>query len=251
MRVLIIEDEKHNAARLQRILLEIDAGIEVVGLLETRRDSITWFKNNPAPDVALMDVRLSDGLSFDIFSEVTVECPIIFTTAYDEYAVRAFRVNSIDYLLKPIEKNELITALGKVKVNNNIPQYISINQLTEFLNQRTLMFRKRFLLPSYDGYKTLLTEEIEFIYSEFKTTHVVLKDGGVEILPQSMEELEEELDPDVFFRANRQLIVHINSIGSIQNGFNGKLKIILKKDKAREVIVSREKAPLLKAWLDR
>ena len=113
------------------------------------------------------------------------------------------------------------------------------------------MFRKRFLLPSYDGYKTLLTEEIEFIYSEFKTTHVVLKDGGFEILPQSMEELEEELDPDIFFRANRQLIIHINSIGSIQNSFNGKLKIILKKDKAREVIVSREKAPFLKAWLDR
>ncbi|GAA3924203.1 response regulator [Chitinophaga oryziterrae] len=251
MKILIIEDEKHNAARLQRILLEIDARIDVVGLLETMKDSITWFKNNPAPDVALMDVRLSDGLSFDIFSEVTVKCPIIFTTAYDEYAVRAFKVNSIDYLLKPIEKNELITALGKVKVNNNIPQYINVNQLSELLNQRTLMFRKRFLLPSYDGYKTLLTEEIEFIYSEFKTTHVVLKDGRVEILPQSMEELEEELDPDVFFRANRQLIVHINSIGSIQNSFNGKLKIILKKNKTREVIVSREKAPLLKAWLDR
>lgn len=251
MKVLIIEDEKFNAARLQRILKEIDLPVEVLAVLGTVAESVVWFKENPGPDVVLMDIRLADGLSFDIFAQTNVACPVIFTTAYDEYAVRAFKVNSIDYLLKPIEKDELETALQKVKPVAATSMDQNLLQVLRVFKERSQVYRKRFLLPSYDGFKTVSVEDIDLAYSEFKLTHLVLKNGTVETVPQSMEDLEDELDPDTFFRANRQVIVGVHCIESIQNDFNGKLRIILKRNADNEVLVSREKAPVLKAWLDR
>lgn len=251
MKILIIEDEKFNAARLQRILKEILPSVEILAVLETVTESVNWFKENPKPDVVLMDIRLADGLSFDIFTQTSVSCPVIFTTAYDEYAVRAFKVNSIDYLLKPIEKEELAAALQKVRPEADSPVDHSLLQLLQVFKERNQVYRKRFLLPSYDGFKTVSVEDIDLAYSEFKLTHLVLKNGTVETVPQSMEDLEDELDPDTFFRANRQVIVGVHCIDSIQNDFNGKLRILLKRNGGNEVLVSREKAPLLKAWLDR
>lgn len=251
MKILIIEDEKFNAARLQRILKEILQSVEILGVLETVTESVNWFKENPKPDVVLMDIRLADGLSFDIFTQTSVSCPVIFTTAYDEYAVRAFKVNSIDYLLKPIEKEELAAALQKVRPKADSPVDHNLLQLLQVFKERNQVYRKRFLLPSYDGFKTVSVEDIDLAYSEFKLTHLVLKNGTVETVPQSMEDLEDELDPDTFFRANRQVIVGVHCIDSIQNDFNGKLRILLKRNGGNEVLVSREKAPLLKAWLDR
>jgi two-component system response regulator LytT len=252
MKILIIEDEKHNAARLQRILQEIDSSHHTLAVLETVSESVAWFKQNPATDVVLMDVRLADGLCFDIFTAIEVRSPIIFTTAYDEYAVRAFKVNSIDYLLKPIEKEELIAALGKVQPLSADP--VPDTNLTELLRvfkERNTLYRKRFLIPNFDGYKTVAVEEVDFVYSEFKVTHLSLIGGQVETVSQSMEDLEDELDPDVFFRANRQIIVNVHCIKSIQNEFNGKLRILLKRNVDTEVLVSREKAPVFKVWLDR
>lgn len=251
MKILIIEDEKHNAARLQRILQEMELETEIVGLLETVKESVTWFEQNDAPDVILMDIRLADGLSFDIFLKTQVLSPVIFTTAYDEYAVRAFKVNSIDYLLKPIEKQELFTALERVKpVKSSTEANPGFEHLLEFFKDKVITYRKRFLLPVYNGYKTLMTEDIDFIYSEFKITHLVLKNGETEIVQQSMEDLEEELDPAVFFRANRQVIISVQSIDRILNSTNGKLNIVLKRKKDKEVLISREKTPLFKTWLD-
>lgn len=252
MKILIIEDEKHNAARLQRIVMETEFPVTIVGVLETVSESVAWFNENPHPDVVLMDIRLSDGLSLDIFTRTSLQCPVIFTTAYDEYAVRAFKVNSIDYLLKPIEKQELISALGKVKPQSSDPVLnTNLVQLLSVFKERNTVYRKRFLLPSFDGYKTITVEDIDFVYSEFKITHLSLSNGTVEIVPQSLEDLEEELDPDVFFRANRQVIISVNCIKNIQNDFNGKLRILLKRTADLEVLVSREKAPVFKAWLDR
>lgn len=252
MKILIIEDEKHNASRLQRLLTEISAEFEIEGVLETVRESVSWLEKNVAPDVILMDIRLSDGLSFDIFDKVDVVSPVIFTTSYDEYAVRAFKVNSIDYLLKPIEKEELEAALEKVDIERkkSVPS-LELEQLLHLFREKSPVFRKRFLLPRANGYKTLTVGEIGYIFTEQKITFLVTRNGNSEILGQTMDELEDELDPDVFFRANRQFIIHIDSVGMIQNDINGKLKVVLKHDHTIEIIVSREKAPLLKKWLDK
>ncbi len=252
MKILIIEDEKHNASRLQRLLTDISSEFEIVGVLETVRESVYWLEKRPAPDVVLMDIRLSDGLSFDIFDKVDVVSPVIFTTSYDEYAVRAFKVNSIDYLLKPIEKEELEAALEKVDIERkkSVPS-LELEQLLHIFKEKSPVFRKRFLLPRANGYKTLTVGEIGYIFTEQKITNLVTRDGNSEILGQTMDELEDELDPDVFFRANRQFIIHIDNVCMIQNDINGKLKVVLKHDNMIEIIVSREKAPLLKKWLDR
>jgi len=252
MKILIIEDEKHNASRLQRLLTEISSDFEIIGVLETVRESVFWLEKKTVPDVILMDIRLSDGLGFDIFDKVDVVSPVIFTTSYDEYAVRAFKVNSIDYLLKPIEKEELEVALEKVDIERkkSVPS-LELEQLLHLFREKSPVFRKRFLLPRANGYKTLTVGEIGYIFTEQKITNLVTRDGNSEILGQTLDELEDELDPDTFFRANRQFIIHIDNVGMIQNDINGKLKVVLKSDNAIEIIVSREKAPLLKKWIDR
>jgi len=247
--VLIIEDEKLNADRLKRLLKEIKPSIQILDVLDNIADSITWFQSNESPDLVMMDIRLSDGLSFEILESIKIDCPIIFTTAFDEYAVRAFKFNSIDYLLKPVEKKELENALIKLdslklQQTNQDP----IQGLLDFIYPKD--FRTRFLLPYKDGYKTILVEDIQYFYSEFKLTHAKLKCGTVEIVPQTLEELEQQLNPKVFFRANRQFIVHIDAIKRLHNHFNGKLKVEIKYSEDVEVLVSREKAQLLKNWLD-
>lgn len=249
VKVLIIEDEKLNADRLKRLLKEIKPAIQILDVLDTISDSIHWFQTHDAPDLVMMDIRLSDGISFEILDTIKVACPIIFTTAFDEYAVRAFKFNSIDYLLKPVEKKELEHAL--LKLDNLKLQQVSqapIQGLMDFIYPKD--FRTRFLLPYKDGYKTILVEDIQYFYSEFKLTHAQLKGGTVEIVPQTMEELEQQLNPKVFFRANRQFIVHIDAIKRLHNHFNGKLKVEIKQNEEVEILVSREKAQLLKNWLD-
>jgi two-component system response regulator LytT len=252
MNILIIEDEKHNTLRLQRLVSELSDSYKIVDTLSCVEDTVEWIASNPAPDVALMDIRLSDGLSFDIFQKTKVSFPVIFTTAYDEYAIRAFKVNSIDYLLKPIQKEELAEALKKVKPTP-APHTASpdIEQLIELIQDKNKGYRKRFLLPVFDGFKSIQTSDILFIYFEHKLTRLILNNNKEEFLSYTLDELEEELDPEYFFRANRQYIVHINSIEQILNNFNGKLKIVLKNHADKEVIISKEKAHRFKEWLDR
>lgn len=251
MRVVIIEDEKPNATRLKNILLDISPSIKIEVVLDTVSASVDWFKQHPHPDVALMDIRLADGLSFDIFPQVALSCPVIFTTAYDEYAIRAFKVNSIDYLLKPIEKDDLQQSLERIHKQSLQPGPTEmVQQLLEFFKQKDITYRTRFMLPFRDGYKTVLVDDVDFIFYAFNVTHLVLKDKTQVALTQTMDELEEQLDPKQFFRANRQHIINISSIDNIQNYFSGKLKIKLKRDPEREILVSKEKVPLFKQWLD-
>jgi two-component system response regulator LytT len=252
MRILIIEDEQRNANRLQSLLLEINPDIVVVDILESVSDSIEWFAANDEPDLILMDVRLADGLCFEIFSVCTLKAPVIFTTAYDEYAIRAFKVNSIDYLLKPIDKVELSSALNKYKQFSAQNQTgAMISSLVDIIRKPGAVHRSRFLIPIHDGYKTIIVQDISYIYSEFKVSNLVLNNGDVQAILFTMDELEEQLNPDLFFRANRQHLISINSIKSIHNYFNGKLKVILNGLEDVEIYISREKATLFKQWLDR
>ncbi|MBF4470952.1 LytR/AlgR family response regulator transcription factor [Flavobacterium sp. HJJ] len=250
MRILIVEDESINASRLKRLLLELEPVCEIVNIIDTVDGSVAWLESNEMPDLITMDIRLADGISFSIFEKTAVTCPVIFTTAYDEYAVRAFKVNSIDYLMKPIEKNELKTALEKFKA---LPKTQNSNDISEilkgFINKPS--YRLRFLVNYRDGYKSVNVSDIDFVYSEFKTSHLFLKDTTIIPVAHTMEELDEELDPDIFFRANRQFLIRAESIKSISNYFNSKLKIELKRAPQQEVIISREKASLFKVWMDR
>lgn len=247
-KILIIEDEKLNADRLTRLLRTIIPQVTIIAVLESVSESIAWFEQNSTPDLVMMDVRLSDGLSFDLLKKVDMDCPIIFTTAYDEYAVQAFKYNGVDYLLKPIEPEELEHALRKVEKSSHKPfDTQSIENLVGLLRPKA--YRNRFLLPFKDGYKAVLVQEIIYIYVEQRVTIAHLTDGSEVVLQQSMEELDQQLDPKIFFRANRQFIINIDYVVQVLNYFNGKLKVILK-DSNTEIIVSRDKASALKAWMD-
>ncbi|ACT92064.1 LytR/AlgR family response regulator transcription factor [Dyadobacter fermentans] len=246
--ILIIEDEKPNADRLKRLISFVNPASSIVGVLESVSESVDWLSKNPCPDLIMMDVRLPDGLSFEIFDKVQIPCAVIFTTAYDEYAVRAFKVNSVDYLLKPIEQEELEQALRVAEQRQQSEQTLSIESLLNHINKKE--YRSRFLLPFRDGYKTVLVSDIEYFFSEHKITKAKLQNGSEEVLQQSLEELEEQLDPKTFLRVNRQFIIHIDSITHIHNHFNGKLKIELRKSADVEIIVSREKAASIKSWMD-
>ncbi|MCL7989311.1 LytTR family DNA-binding domain-containing protein [Sphingobacterium sp. lm-10] len=250
MKILIVEDEKPNADRLKRLIKELRPRAEVIGVLECVSETLDWLAANACPDVMLMDVRLSDGLSFEILERKPIDCPIIFTTAYDEYAVRAFKHNSIDYLLKPVEKEELSAALEKLESQQHpsVLNQHALDDLIHFFQPKP--FRKRFLLPYKDGYKSILVQDVIYFYSEWKITRARLSDGSEEVIPLTMEELEQQVDSSVFFRANRQFIVCVDAIGQVHNYFNGKLKVDIKQNPALEVIISREKASLFKNWLN-
>lgn len=252
MRILIIEDEKFNVLRIQRILSDISQDIDVVGITASVKESVTWFNNNSHPDVILMDIRLEDGISFDIFNYVDVKSPIIFTTSYDEYAIRAFKVNSLDYLLKPIEREDLELALKKVRIDIEEKNPLgNIKELLKQLEQQTNLYRKRFLVRKYKGHASLNVEDVDFIFSENKITYLFTKEHTKHVVNQTLEEISEELNPDFFFRINRQYILSVDSILTLNDSINGKLRVVLQRDPSREIIISREKAPIFKAWLDR
>lgn len=248
--VLIIEDEKPNAERLKRLLHQLRPNVEILSTEEYVSSSVAFLKNKPQPDLIMMDIRLSDGLCFEIFNHVEVSSFIIFTTAYDEYALKGFKYNSIDYLLKPIKPNELEAALQRYE-NLLTDQFLApaaLEGLADYLNPKR--YRKKFLLAFRDGYKSLFTEDILYFYSEWGTTKAMLKSNAFEVVPQTLDELEHQLDPSVFFRANRQVIVHIDAIKNVFNHFNGKLKVEVKYYPDLEVLVSREKSSAFKAWMD-
>lgn len=248
-KILILEDEKLNAERIQRLMLQIRPHIEIVGVLTSVKKTVDWLAENQYPDLIMMDVQLADGLSFEIFNLADVKCPVIFTTAYDEYAVKAFKYNSVDYLLKPIEKDELEAAILKFEntTQQSYQQHSLIKGLLTYIQPKT--YRTRFLLPYRDGYRKIQVEDIVFFYAHMNVSFANLLNGERVVVPQTLETLEKELDPKNFFRANRQYIIHANSIEKVYNFFNGKLKLSIKGG-TEDIIVSRTKAPLFKLWLD-
>lgn len=250
MNVIIIEDEKPAARLLQRKLQKMDIQADI--MLHSVEESLEWFNNNEHPDLIFLDIQLSDGLSFEIFETININSAVIFTTAYDEYALRAFKLNSIDYLLKPIDEEDLEIAVNKYKERLPKQQNMSFDfdQIKRMLvNPAEKTYKKRFTIKMGQHLKMINTEDAECFYSENKGTYIRTIDGRDYLLETTLEQLENELDPKCFFRVSRKFIVSINAIKDIVMYTNSRLKVILPTYKEDEVIVSRERVNDFREWL--
>ena len=251
MNVLIIEDEESAFENLKRILLEIDPAINIVSWLQSVEQSINWFKTNDFPDLIFLDIQLSDDLSFKIFESVEVTSPIVFTTAFDEYAIKAFELNSIDYILKPISRNSIEKSITKYKssINRNPKSY---NSFIHDLKSVSInpSYKERFLVNKADELLIVPIANISYFYKD-NDTYLVLKNGDRFAIKFTLEELIHLLDPIQFYRINRQMIVSINAISKITLWFKGKLKLRLIPEFDNTVLVSREGATKFKAWMDK
>lgn len=255
MNIVIVEDEAPAARRLQKLLKENDPSIKIIASLDSIESTITWLSDNPPPDLFFMDIQLADGLCFEIFRRKEVTSPVIFTTAYDEYALRAFKVNSIDYLLKPIDSTDLKRSLEKYKQlkNNFSPKAEGENKLEKLLHDLIPSedkYKTRFLVKSGQRYIPVDTDAIAYFYTEDKVVLLKTFQKNVYVVDSTLDHLEQQLNPKEFFRVNRQFILHVNAINHINTFFNGKLKIQAKPDNEHEIIISREKASDFKNWLD-
>lgn len=251
MTTIIIEDEKPAARLLQRKLEKFN--IEVGVMLHSVEESIEWFSNNEHPDLIFLDIQLSDGLSFEIFEKMEIRSAVIFTTAYDEYALKAFKLNSIDYLLKPIDEDDLEAAISKYKTRLPKPETnlcLDFEQIKKMLsNPFEKNYKKRFTIKIGQHLKVISTDEIECIFSENKGTYVHTFDNRNYLLESTLEVLENELDPKEFYRISRKFIIPLKSVKEIVVYSNSRLKVILPSYKEDEVIVSREKVSDFKNWI--
>ncbi len=251
MNVIIIEDEKPAARRLNRLLEAL--GVEVSTMLHSVDESIEWFQNNPHPDLIFLDIQLSDGLSFEIFDMIEVKSAIIFTTAFDEYALQAFKLNSIDYLLKPIDDEELEQAVKKYKNLQSENQNISIDfeDIKKLLvNPLEREYKKRFTVKVGQHIKIVNADDVECFYSENKGAYAATSEGRNYLLDTTLEQLEGELSPETFFRVSRKFYVNLNHIKDIISYTNSRLKIKLNRFEEQEIIVSRERVRDFKLWLE-
>jgi len=244
MKIVIIEDEKPAARLLKRKVENLNC--EVIAVLSSVTESIEWFLSNEHPDLVLVDIQLSDGLSFEIFEQVEIKSSVIFTTAYDEYALKAFKLNSIDYLLKPIDENELKAAIEKFLLlqNKTVFNQQSLN------NVFSSNFKKRFVVKTGNIIKIIDVNDIECFYSAFKSSFLTTIENRSFSLDDSMETIEKEVNTDDF-RVNRQFIINLKAIKEISIYSNSRLKISLNNYKEEEIIVSREKVQAFKEWISR
>ncbi len=247
MKALIIEDELMAAKTLKKLLGEVSPDTEIVGVLESIEDSVDWISQHPMPDLIFMDIHLADGSSFTIFDRVTVTCPVIFTTAYDEYALKAFEVNSIDYLLKPISKEALERAVAKY---HNLGRGLEQQQLEALLKHLGAKpkFKSCFLLPERDKLVPLPTSDIAYAYIDTKTVKWVTFDDKTFYMNQTLDDILAQLDPQMFFRANRQFLISRNAVKDVSVWFGNKLAINLTVETPEKVIVSKARVAEFKAW---
>ena len=254
MRVIIVEDEMHNYRLLRGMIEKLRPEWNIVQWFESVSGTVSWLKKNPAPDLIFMDIQLTDGISFSIFDQVKVESIVIFTTAYDEYAVRAFEVSCVDYLLKPLKMTKLENSLERFEYAHQLihpkqehPEYTDL--LNAIKQQGEKKYRKRFLIAGATAYTKLDVEDIAWFYTENRVTTAVTYQGKKHIVDLTIEKLEEELDPEFFFRTNRSTIVHIDAIHKFENHFGGKLILRLKPPFNDTIIISRLKASDFKEWV--
>ncbi|MBR9915930.1 MAG: response regulator transcription factor [Algicola sp.] len=251
MKVIIIEDEKPSARRLKRMLLELQLDTDT--MLHSVEEAIHWFQNNEHPDLIFLDIQLSDGLSFEIFETIDIKSAVIFTTAYDEYALQAFKLNSIDYLLKPIDEDDLAKAVAKYKNRTPKQQTVTLdfNDIKKLLvNPIEREYKQRFSVKVGQHLKLINIDDIECFYSENKGTYVYTSEGRNYLLDTTLEQLEDELEPHKFFRISRKFIVNVNAIQDMLSYTNSRLQIKLHTFKEQEVIVARERVKDFKEWLD-
>ena len=248
MKALIIEDEVMAAQALQKILEEVSPETKVVGVLDSIADTVEWIEKNPMPDLMFMDIHLADGSSFAIFEQTSITCPVIFTTAYDEYALKAFEVNSIDYLLKPISKEAMERAMHKYHtlVNKSLDQS-KLDVILAQLGEKK-SYKSCFLMPERDKLVPLPANNIAYIYIDSKTVRMASFESKSFYISQTLDDLMNELDPKIFFRANRQFIVSRRAIKDVSVWFGNKLAINLTVDVPEKIIVSKARVSEFKIW---
>lgn len=252
MKVLIVEDEPQAASRLKSLINKVDASIEVLGIVDSVKSAVKWFESNGSPQLVFMDIQLADGLSFEIFEKAQVKAPIIFATAYDEYALKAFKVNSIDYLLKPIDEENLKTALDKYKswILNDDTQKLVLDSIGTAMQMLTKKYKERFVTKVGEHLKFIDVPDVLFFLSEEKITFCKTKDGRKHILDFTMDQLESLIDPANFYRINRKYIISLSAITDMISHTNSRLKLVLKTSDDSNVIVARERVQDFKNWLD-
>jgi DNA-binding LytR/AlgR family response regulator len=249
--VLIIEDEPIAAENLASMLKKIDSNLHLKAQIDSVEDSITWLQVNTA-DLIFLDIHLADGLAFNIFEQVDVNIPIIFTTAYNQYAIKAFKLNSLDYLLKPIDENELRQAIEKFKkISPHFVQNFDLKSLLSSFQNQTVSYQKRFMVTAGEKVKSVLCEEIAYFLAEGRYIFLVCHDNRRYIIDYTLDKLEEMLDPDAFIRINRQFLVSFKAIKEMFSYPKGRIKINLTPPVKEEVIVSLSKAIEFKKWLNR
>ncbi|MBN3035995.1 MAG: response regulator transcription factor [Bacteroidales bacterium] len=253
MKVLIIEDERPAAEMLRKMILGLDPEADILKSIDSVKGSVEWFQKNPLPDLVFMDIQLGDGLSFEIFERIHVPCPVIFTTAYDEYAIRAFKVNSLDYLLKPVNPDELEAALEKYRLHyvnrtwekDRVPE--AMKKVIQWLSGK---YKKRFVIRFGEHFRTVETDQILYFHSYEKATFLHTADDHNYVVDHSLDQLESMLDPGMFFRINRKYIVSMQSIRDIIIYSNSRLKLELLHCKDPDTIVARDKVNRFKSWLN-
>lgn len=249
MKVLIIEDESRAANHLERLLLELEPELQIIQKLESVRKALEFLKTKPEIDLIFADIQLGDGLSFEIFKTASVSCPIIFTTAFDQYAIEAFKTNGIDYLLKPIEEKRLQQALAKVKQFSPV---INLQQLAALMQPQSQKATKtRFLVKAGDRIKTIPIEDIRAFYSQEKSTFILTHEKRSYAIDYSLDDVMEKLDDRLYFRINRKYIVSIDACTQMVAHTNSRLKLSIPGLEHDEIVVAREKVQDFKNWLDR
>lgn len=252
MRVLIIEDEAPAYRRLHNLLTASGESIEVVDVVDSIADGLRWLRTHGCPDLIMSDIQLSDGLSFEIYKQFEVDCPIIFTTAYDEYMLDAFQSNGIDYLLKPLQAADLKRSLDKfrrLRSPGSEAPAPDIRRLLATLDKSTAVYKSRFLVKLGSKLIPVTIDEVGWFRYEAGGTELHTLSGKMYAIDAPLDQLEKQLDPALFFRINRQYLARIQSIGTVHQYFKGKLKLTLTPAPTEEVTVSRERARVFKEWL--
>ncbi len=248
MKLLIVEDEYLLARELSRLITSIEPSADILGQCNSIESTVKWLKDNDAPELIFMDIELADGQCFEIFEQVEIKTPVIFTTAYDEFAIRAFKVNSIDYLLKPIQKNELESAINKWKDYHGKLQSSNLEGLLKLL-AKPVEYKNRFLVKQGQKLVSIHVNEVAFFTAKNTLNYIITRNKQKFIVDHTLDELEKMVDPKYFFRANRQYIIAHDIIAAVHPWFNGKLKIENSVFPEEEILVSRERAAILKDWL--
>lgn len=255
MEILIIEDEELAADKLAGMILRDNPDHHILGKIRSVESAVEWFNTNPSPDLLFLDIHLLDGTCFEILNAVEITCPVIFTTAYDTYALEAFQLNSVDYLLKPIRFSKLQQAFQKLEVMlknfQEVEQGQKLNKVLAALENKSHSYKSRFLIKSGARFIPIAIQDISYFFSEDRITYLLTRQGKKYSVNYSLDDIEQLLDPAEFFRINRQIVLHIDSVEMVHRYFKGRLKVDLIPRFEEDVLVSSRRVADFQAWLDR
>ncbi len=250
MRAIIVEDEKHARDNLEKLLLELDPQLEIQAKIDTVKKTITWLQQHET-DLIFLDIHLADDISFKIFEVIEVKTPIIFTTAYDQYALKAFKVNSVDYLLKPIDKEELAQSLDKYKTTQAAPPKLNMEKIQAAIDDKDRVYQKRFVVSRRNKILSVKVDDIAFFEGQDRYVYLHRNDGNKFIIDYTLSDLEAQLDPSLFFRLNRSFIAHFEAIEKITPASKSRVTVDLQPAASRDIIVSSANTRSFKAWLNK